>query len=298
MYRCHFYYNNLIDIKNVKIKIRGRNLTVGALINEVLSVIERRLSYRRLNLWKTCWINFRSLPISQAIHFPVYVYGSMKIMSLRGKFIIDAPLKRGLIKFGLREYYDLVGCNESVFENRGLMVFKGKTVFYNGYLIKVSNNVIVNVGKEFLANNNLVIIATDDLTIGDYCRIGFNAKILTSDYHFSIKLANREVINNHNPIVIGKYNWITTDVKILKGAVTPNWTTVVSNSVLNRDYSDQIPENSIIGGQPAKLIKTGQRRIFSTSGQTEKMLNNYFHENPTKKFTLNDEFDIDIFCIE
>ena len=40
-----------------------------------------------------------------------------------------------------------------------------------------------------------------------------------------------------------------------KNTLLPNRTTVASNSLVNKTYD--IPEASIIAGQPAKLVKTG-----------------------------------------
>ena len=40
----------------------------------------------------------------------------------------------------------------------------------------------------------------------------------------------------------------------------PDFTIVASNSLVGKDYSD-IPESSMIGGIPAKLIATGFRKV-------------------------------------
>lgn len=37
---------------------------------------------------------------------------------------------------------------------------------------------------------------------------------------------------------------------------------MASNSLLNRGYTKEIPEKSVIGGVPARLIKTNMSRIY------------------------------------
>jgi acetyltransferase-like isoleucine patch superfamily enzyme len=71
-----------------------------------------------------------------------------------------------------------------------------------------------------------------------------------------------------SPIVIGNNVWIGNRTTVTPGTIIPNYCIVSSNSLCNKDYS-YIPPDSIIGGIPAKLLKTGYRRIFSYEEQGE-----------------------------
>jgi len=54
-----------------------------------------------------------------------------------------------------------------------------------------------------------------------------------------------------------------------------------NNSLVNKDMSS-IPEESIIGGIPAKLISTGFRRVESENWNER--ISSYFSENPSASF--------------
>ena len=264
------------------------------LLNAVLSRLEFIFSSRRLNLWKTFWVNFRSLPLRQAIQFPIFVYGKLKVVSLYGTIVIDAPIKKGMIQWGVKPFADLVISGRSVIENKGRITFKGETLINNGFLIIVSELGELIFGNGVVINNNLVIHAFDRIEIGDQTRITFNAKLMTFDFHYSIDTKSREVKVMQKPIRIGANNWITSDVKIMKGTVTPDWTIVVANSILNKDYTRSVPEHSIIGGQPARMIKEGQQRVFSL--ESENMLNEFFKTNKNTRFVLDEDIDLNTFC--
>lgn len=55
----------------------------------------------KLRIFKIIYVNFRSLPFSQAIHLPIYVYGKVRIYCLNGSMEIKGPVKRGIIKIGM-----------------------------------------------------------------------------------------------------------------------------------------------------------------------------------------------------
>ena len=48
----------------------------------------------------------------------------------------------------------------------------------------------------------------------------------------------------------------------MPGTKLPDRVIVTSNSLLNKDYTSSIPSYSLIGGIPAKLLRTNVRRIY------------------------------------
>lgn len=264
-------------------------------INFAFGVIERLFSYRYFNLWKTIYVNFRSLPPLQAIRFPIVVWGGLKIVSLMGKIEIQTPIKTGMIKLGVSKPENLLTYSTSQLSNSGKMIFKGNAEIYNGFCFRVLPGATLVIGNECMFSNNVMIYALDNIYIGDNSRIAYNTKILSTDLHYSIDAQTYNIYNNRKKIVIGKNNWITADVKIMKGTVTPDWTIVTANSVLNKDYTKTVKEASIIGGQPAKLIKDGQYRVFSL--KSEAYLTQYFTSNPNATcYTIENQLDIEQFC--
>lgn len=57
----------------------------------------------QLNILSTILINFKLFPLNKAFKLPIYVYGRTKIYSLKGSVSIDAPIQRGMIKFGVQQ---------------------------------------------------------------------------------------------------------------------------------------------------------------------------------------------------
>ncbi|MCF0178478.1 MAG: hypothetical protein HUJ90_07600 [Bacteroidales bacterium] len=79
---------------------------------------------------------------------------------------------------------------------------------------------------------------------------------------------------------------------IKKGTVLPTGTILAGPfSMVSKDYSKTVPEYSIIGGSPAKLIGSGYRRVNNAESQV--MLDKYYDEN-SEVFVFKG--DIDNFC--
>ena len=68
------------------------------------------------------------------------------------------------------------------------------------------------------------------------------------------------------------------DIEITGGAVIPDRVIVSSNSLVTKDMSN-IPEGSVIGGIPAKLLKTGIYKIENVA--FENVINDFFIKNPS-----------------
>ena len=98
-----------------------------SLIHRVLASLEARLSQPRLSLWRTCYVNCRLLPFSQAIHFPIFIYGRVKLYILTGSVEIKAPINKGMIKIGMNTE------SFSCFDGSGfLQICNGCKITFNG----------------------------------------------------------------------------------------------------------------------------------------------------------------------
>ena len=75
------------------------------IINALLRKAENLLSRTRIRLFKTAYVNFRTLPFKQAVKWPIFIYGRVKLYNLSGQIEIRGPVERGMIKFGYRKGY-------------------------------------------------------------------------------------------------------------------------------------------------------------------------------------------------
>lgn len=176
---------------------------------------------------------------------------------------------------------------------KGMLLGKGVT-FFNiskiqyGKFLRLGNQVYVSAlsknGIQFGDNVSIgafsrVIVSTSLNEIGDKISIGSNVGIGEFAYlggAGSLEIGDECIIGqylschpeNHNyqdttisirhqgvtrkGIKIGKNCWIGSKVTILDGVEIGNGSIIAAGSVVNKSF----PENSIIGGVPAKLLKT------------------------------------------
>lgn len=107
----------------------------------------------------------------------------------------------------------------------------------------IESNVSIN-------NNFYVTSAGGTIRIGKRTLIGNNVSIFDSDFH-SIN-PNQRLSSNFSikDVIIGENVWIGNDCKILKGVTIGNNSIISINSVVKNN----IPENCIAAGNPAKVI--------------------------------------------
>lgn len=262
------------------------------LFRKCINRIEREICLPWFNLIKTLYINFRSLPLKQAVKLPIYVYGNCKIYSLQGSFTIDGSIKRGMIKFGMPTYGPAIDCANTYIYNLGNVVFKGSTTFCNGVSLYVLGGTVV-FNKAAYLGEKVKVVCSNFIEIGEGSRIAHESQILDSNFHYIIDIAKRKIASTHGKVVIGKWCWVGNRTTIQKGTILPDNTIVGSNSLLNKDYTDE-HSSRLIAGSPAKMIKTGLCRIFNI--ESEQMLNAFFKEKGLDATFICSENDIEKFC--
>ncbi len=128
-------------------------------------------------------------------------------------------------------------------EDSQLIVNGGFSFFYGADIILFKGAKLV-LGKGFI-NSDCKIRCHKEIEIGDNCVISHDVTIMDSDAH---KLNGS---SNTAPIRIGNHVWIGTRVTILSGVKIGNSSVIAAGSVVTKD----VPENSLVGGVPAKVIK-------------------------------------------
>ncbi len=203
---------------------------------------------------KTIYLNFKYLPIKQAIYLPLFVSYKVKLRKVKGEVIIKCSVKPGLIKLGLSEIglYDKKH-NRVVWENGGTITFNGAAIFKYGSVLVVGPKGKLELGSNFRFSSGSVIVCYKSLKIGDNCRVSWDTQIIDSDFH---RIFDKDGvhINPDKEIVIGENCWIGNRSTISKGTLLGRDTVVASNSLVNRRFQ---ASNVIIGGIPAKIIRSG-----------------------------------------
>ena len=112
----------------------------------------------------------------------------------------------------------------------------------------------INIGNN-VGISGATIYARKGITIGDNTLIGGNVKILDNDFHpLEVEARNKDDKNmiKAKEIVIGKNCFIGCNSLILKGSKIGEGSVVGAGSVV----AGQFPPNSIIAGNPAKVIRS------------------------------------------
>ena len=125
--------------------------------------------------------------------------------------------------------------------------------FYrNGCIELQSRNInsIIKIGNDVKTNNNLFICACNYIEIGDAVLIGQNVTIMDFEAH-GIEPSKRNQMGEIESVIISENVWIGNNVTILKGSMVGKNSIIAAGAIVKGVF----PENVIIGGIPAKIIK-------------------------------------------
>lgn len=118
---------------------------------------------------------------------------------------------------------------------------------YSGSRIYINKGATLKLGGGYI-NHNLNLSCFESITIGQGVAISENVTIRDSDDH-TIASSQHPVTK---PIVIGNHVWVGMNVTILKGVTIGNGSIIAAGAVVTKD----VPENALVGGVPARVIKT------------------------------------------
>lgn len=249
------------------------------------------LALRRLNVLKTLWFNFRTLPFRQAVRLPVWIYGRVSFVSLRGRVEIRAErISPAMIHLGFPEDMYFNPKYGGVIYNDGKIIFEGEFSSACGYNFHTYEGGEIVFGKKTHAGAKINMVSRRKITIGDFTRFGFDVLVMDTGFHYVKNMENSRVSDTAGEVVFGKYNWISTRTVVFKGTRTPDNLIVASGSLLNKDYTASVPEYSLVGGTPAKLIKTGVTRVWN--GRTEDALREYFARSGAPTMEMDDTMPV------
>jgi maltose O-acetyltransferase len=106
------------------------------------------------------------------------------------------------------------------------------------------------IGNDFTGNHNLTILDIREVYIGNNVMIGPNTLITTVGHPLSPK-GRRQYHAFAQPVRIGNDVWIGGNVTILPGVTIGNNVVVAAGAVVTKD----VPDNTLVGGVPARKIK-------------------------------------------
>ena len=108
----------------------------------------------------------------------------------------------------------------------------------------------IEIGENFYANHNMIILDGGKVTFGDNVFIAPNCGFYTAGHPLDTESRNAGLEYAH-PIKVGNNVWIGAGVSVLPGVTIGNNTVIGAGSVVTKD----IPNNVVAVGNPCRVIK-------------------------------------------
>lgn len=233
-------------------------------------------AFIQVNWSKTIYINFRMLPFNDAIRFPIIIWGKCRLVLKGGKIVFEVPVRRGILKIGYR--YETFNYKEpSQIKIHGIFTLKGEVWFGSSIHLSVEPKANLIMGQFSSMGSCTSLECTKSILFSDCSRVGSFSYISDSNYHYMKNTKDNSILPLSRPVIIGARNYIGSKVTLLPGTITPDNIVIGYGSICNKDYRNLIPENSVIAGIPAKLVKENTVRIFDLEKEAE--ITSFFAES-------------------
>ncbi|MCP8386569.1 sugar O-acetyltransferase [Clostridioides difficile] len=114
----------------------------------------------------------------------------------------------------------------------------------------------ISIGKDVFINSGCHFQDQGGITIGDGALIGHNVVLATINHDLMPGNGRK---NRYAPIMIGRNVWVGSNATILPGVTIGEWAVVAAGAVVTKD----VPPYTVVGGTPAKFIKTVKDEVVS-----------------------------------
>jgi maltose O-acetyltransferase len=129
----------------------------------------------------------------------------------------------------------------------------GRIILNDQVMLQTQGKGVLSIGQQFYINRYSRIVAHQRIEIGNNVTIGQMVTILDHDHHYTFEGENLKLSGYDTaPVKIGSNVWIADKVTILKGVIIGNNVVIAANALINKD----IPDNSVVGGVPGKILKS------------------------------------------
>lgn len=108
----------------------------------------------------------------------------------------------------------------------------------------------IEIGENFYANHNLIVLDGNKVEFGDDVFIAPNCSFYTAGHPLDAEKRNQG-LEYAKPIKVGNNVWIGGNVVVLPGVTIGDNVVIGAGSVVNKD----IPSNVVAVGNPCRVIK-------------------------------------------
>ena len=248
-----------------------------------LSRWKKRISYK-FNVWKTIYVNFAFLPYRQAIRFPIFVYGKVKIYAHSGKIVIEDRIRPGMIHLGVNLDKFSVSRGSALINITGILIFKGTVIFSVDYTLNIFGE--CTIGKYSAFGNGVKICCWNRIYLGKCCRITLESQVFDTNFHYIRNIETGRVDRRDGVVIIGDFCWIGNRTTLAKGAQLPDFSMVSSNSLVNKNFISSNVKYPILAGSPTQIVGSMRVRIFDRL--EEEKVDRFFQNNPDALYYIGE----------
>ena len=145
--------------------------------------------------------------------------------------------------------------NGILFQNSGGTIeFNGRCHIGNASAIAIGKKGHLVVGNSFLSTAALKIACQHKIVFEENVLCGWESTFVDTDFHQLTMVNTKEHTQSFAPIHIGRGCWFAAKSMVLKGTILPEFVTLASNSLVNKEYDRSY---TLLAGSPAKIVKEG-----------------------------------------
>lgn len=224
----------------------------------MMNIVQRLMQH---NIVATIYLNFKLLPLRQAIKLPIEVFHKIRVANIQGRVILDTmSIRRGMLQIGCYGSEMFSHNEETILYLAGDWICKGTIAIGIGSCVRVENGACLTTGNNVVFGARNLIFCAKQITIKDEFLSSWNCSVMDTDRHDIKDLSKGEILNNPLDIFVGEHTWLGNSVSINKGTRLPKNSIVASHSLCNKDYSG-FGEYCVYAGIPAKKILNNRKWI-------------------------------------
>lgn len=133
------------------------------------------------------------------------------------------------------------------------LVIRKTARFMGPCRISMSNRATLIIGENAGIRGVDFTVIDGKVEIGELCMFSYNIVVRNTDSHKVIDVESGRVTNPSRDVKLGRHVWICQNSSILKGCEIGDDSIVAYGSVATKGC----PSNSIIAGNPGKIVKQG-----------------------------------------